>query len=388
MFVNVGKIIMTTEKSVEDTKEQAAVVTAAPASAPSPTPQPAKPSQRWAMLSLLVAFIAIAGCVYLWQQSYSQQAWLQQSRVDINTAIQRLDEQLEKQRQLQRQLDQQEDAASRQLQQSTQQIESLQQELVSQQKRLLALSTTDRDDWLLAEAAYLIRLANHRLLMAKEIKGAAALLAAADEIIRGLDDSALYPVRQALAVDREALRVAEQLDVEGLYLQLAAIAHQAGQLQLVAMPQLTIKEAEVVEPEGWQERLQWGIDAAIQKLSQYIQINRRDEIYQPLLSPEYEAVAQQNIQLMFEQAQMAVLSGKQQLFDDSLAKAKRWLQRYYALDQSATNKILAAIDELAVKKITIELPDISGSMRALKDYQEIIHPLPAAEKTNEEAVQQ
>ena len=382
---------MTTENSVEPSNEKAVAENNTLSEKPTP-PAVKKTSSKtslWlALLSLCVAGAAIAGCVYMWQQSASQQELLKQSRIDINAALQRLDAQLDEYRRLQRQLDQQEDTTKRQLAESTAKIESLQQQLASQQKRLLSLSTTDRDDWLLAEAEYLMRLANQRLLMGKEIKGAASLLEAADEIIHELDDAALYPVRKALAVDREALRVAGQLDIEGLYLKLGAIAQQASKLELVAMPELTMQPTETTEPENWQQRFQWGLDEAMHKVSQYIQINRRDEIYKPLLSPEYEAVAQQNIQLMFEQAQMAVLSGKQKLFDDSLEKSKQWLQRYYTLDQVATDKILSAIDEVADKKITVELPDISASLRALKDYQQIIHPVPSAQAKKSETSEQ
>ena len=41
----------------------------------------------------------------------------------------------------------------------------LPQRLDSHNKRLLSLSSTSREDWLLAEAEYLLRLANQRLLM-------------------------------------------------------------------------------------------------------------------------------------------------------------------------------------------------------------------------------
>ncbi|WP_101758474.1 uroporphyrinogen-III C-methyltransferase [Oceanicoccus sp. KOV_DT_Chl] len=356
-------------------------------STPAASSKVGKPSNRWAFISLVVALLAVAASAYLWQQSVLQHQQLQQSRTDITAAIQRLDSQLNKHSELQRELDQQRAESARQQQIDQQNIEALQQQQASQQKRLLAMSTTDRDDWLLAEVEYLIRLANQRLLMGKEVKGAADLLHAADEIVRSLNDSALHPVRKALAMDREALRVAGDVDIEGIYLRIGAIAEQAALLHLVSLEPFKPAVEEEIEADNWQQRVQTGFRAALNKLSQFIQINRRDEIYQPRLSPEYEAIVRQNIQLMFEQAQLAVLSGKQTMYSDSLAKAKQWLVRYYTLDKQATNRILANIEQVADQPITIDLPDISGSLRALNSYLETIHPLTPQLQTDDGAVQ-
>ena len=78
---------------------------------------------------------------------------------------------------------------------------------------------------------------------------------------------------------------------------------------------------------------------------------------------------------MFEQAQTASLVGKQRLYEDSLAKAKKWLGNYYTLDQQSTTTVVAMIDELAAQQVALSLPDISSSMRALKNYLQMIHEL-------------
>jgi uroporphyrin-3 C-methyltransferase len=319
-----------------------------------------------AILSLLLALLAIIASVYIGYLQQQQQQQFQGSQATIAGAIQRVDQQSEQNRLLQRQLDRQEDSAKQQQQQLTEQINGLRRQLSSQQKKLASLSTTDRDDWLLAEAEYLVRLANQRLLMGKEVKGALDLLAAAD---------------------MAALRSASRLDIEGVYMQLGALARQVDQLRLFELPQLQLKKVEPTAAQSWQQRLESGLQAAWVKLSNYIQIKRNDEVYQPLLAPEYEAAVRQNVRLMFEQAQMAALSGKQRLYDDSLAKAKQWLGNYYKLDKNATQKNLQRIDELAALQITLPLPDISGSLRALKQYLETLRPTTSADSSPAAAVE-
>lgn len=322
------------------------------------------------IMTLLVALVAAALSVYQWLTAQRQQV---QWESDVLAAIKRIDEQSALTRQLQRELDASADRVRQQHQAAEQQIDSLQSQLQRQQKRISSLSTTDREDWLLAEAEYLLRLANQRLLMGKEVSGALKLLQGADDIVRELDDQALHGVRKALAGEMAALHTASGFDVEGIYLQLEAVANQADQLRLLTELQLSTDLPAALPAQTWQQRLADGIGQAWQKLGKYIQIRRRDEIYQPLLAPEYEAAMRQNVRLMFEQAQMALLSGKQSLYDNSLSKARQWLLTYYTLDKQATEKVVAIVDSLARQQVAVALPDISASLRALKVYTESLH---------------
>ena len=332
-----------------------------------------------------VLAIALAGAVmaaYLWQFSGQQQQSLHAS---VEAAIQRVDSEVDQARVLQRQIDQQQLLAAQSEKNLREEIAALHGLVSRQQQRLQSLSTTDRDDWLLAEVEYLVRLANQRILMGEDIASASKLLQAADEIIRELDDSGLYPVRRVLAEDIAALNVAAQLDVEGLYLQLAAVARQATLLRLYQRPEFEPVTVELQHAGDWQQTLGAGFAAAWQKLSAYIKIHKRDEKYQRSLAPEYEAAVRQNVQLMFEQAQLALLSGNQKFYSDSLARAGEWLREYYTLDIDATDAVIARVDELQKENIVTVLPDISRSLRDLKNYIETVHSLPAAGSVAEPA---
>jgi uroporphyrin-III C-methyltransferase len=71
---------------------------------------------------------------------------------------------------------------------------------------------------------------------------------------------------------------------------------------------------------------------------------------------------------MFEQAQMALLSGNQKLYEHSLDKARAWLTTYFTVDEHATLMVAETIDELKNRPVTMDLPDISESRRELKAY--------------------
>lgn len=361
-------------KAVEQPKEVQPTVVEKPAMAKTPD---SKPGNRRAGLALAVSVLALivglGGSGYLGFSLYQQRSALETSRVDMAAAALRAESQAGQMRELQQQLDQARLAAGQREKQLQQQLENLQRQLASQQTRLQSLTTTDRADWLLAEAEYLIRLANQRLLMGKELAGAQDLLKAADDIMRELDDAGLFQVRKALANDIAQLKAAARFDLEGLYLQLEAAAEQGDQLTLFAMPQLQLQPAEAESPANWQEKWQAGLVAAWEKLSQYIQIKRRDEVYKPLLAPEHESAVRQNLRLSFEQAQLAALSGRQTIYEDSLKQARYWLDNFYTLDKAAAQALVKTVNDLGRQQVTIELPDISGSLRALQDYLDTVH---------------
>jgi uroporphyrin-3 C-methyltransferase len=262
------------------------------------------------------------------------------------------------------------------------QIDKLQLRQQEQWQRLEALTTTDRSDWRLAEAEYLLQLANQRLLMGGDPKVALEQLTAADAIVRAIDDSALLPTRAALARDIAALKAVEVVDVDGIYLAINAVAEQAARLRLINPPALREETAAAAPaPANWGERLQNGLRAALAKLDQLVQIRRRDQPYQPLLAPQYEAALRQNLQLMFEQAQMALLSGNQKLYEHSLEKAHSWLTTYFTVDEQATQTLAQTIDELRAKHVRVALPDVSESRHALQVYLKSRHAQAASAGT-------
>lgn len=361
---------------VDDTvaNEQASMPSESGAAATVATRKPA----RWPLLlTAVIAVCAVTASGLLWLQQQQASQAQQSLAAEVSSALLQLGQQSEHSRELQRQLDQQMDRSAAALSTASDQRAQLQLQLRSQHQRLLSLSTTDRADWLLAEAEYLMKLANQRLLMGKEIAGAAELLQAADEIIHGLDDDAgLHSVRKALAADIAALKSADKFDLEGLYLKLGALAHQTGNLRLFEMPEFSGIESAPIVADNWQGRLKGGVAAALEKLDSYIDFKRHQTIYQPVLAPEYEGAVRQNVNLMFEQAQMALLAGKQQLYVGSLEKAQHWLENYYSLDEKKSRVIIAEIELLKAESVVVTLPNIGASARALRDYMDTVHRLP------------
>ena len=244
------------------------------------------------------------------------------------------------------------------------QLADLSGKLAQQGTELARYSADERDDWLLAEAQYLVRLANQQLLMAGDAAAAQSLLESADGILLQLDDLRLHDVRAALAIDLAAVRAIPRIDVEGLYLRLAALGEQAGKLVIFELPEREARPGP--EPaDTWRARLRQGYEAALAKLSDYIIIRRRDEPMQALMDPQWEGLVRQNLRMLLEQAQMALLSGNQLLYRDSLERAQHWVREFFESDEATARAMSREISALSQTNIAIDLPDISASVQAL-----------------------
>jgi uroporphyrin-3 C-methyltransferase len=334
--------------------------------------QPRSRPRLWPLwiLAALAFLIAVVLGVWSWQQWHDAQA-MQQAITDLQQETTRLD----------RQYAQTGNQRSQHLQSLEDKLAS-QRELIATQQRqidhnareLLEAGNRTRTDWLLAEAEYLLRIANQRLMIEKDIRGALAALESADEVLNETDDIGVYPVRQQLAREMLTLKGLTDVDRTGLYLTLEAAIESIQQLTDSALTSDRMASTlEQSRSEGAADTnaatSNWWADAwrdAKSTLSRVVVVRRLDEPVKPLLSPEQSAYARLNLQLMLEEAELAVLQGHQQLYTRSLAKASKAIDSWY---DSSNPKILALADtleELAGKNIDPRLPDISGSLQLLK----------------------
>ena len=315
----------------------------------------------------LLLLLAIAGAAGWWFYQLQQQEPVVQENIASQEAdIQRLEQRLNDERR------------ERQQQQAelSQTVQGFQLKMNSHARRLRELSTTSRSDWLLAEAEYLIRLANQRLITERNTKNAIKLLITADSILRDLDEVDLLAVREPLAKSITALRSTPMVDREGLYLQLGALSDQLVKLPLIAIEveadQSTVVDVDVdvdttIVSDGWKDQLLHGFQSALDSAGELIRIQRRDTPLAPLPSAEEDQRLRHNLATMLEQAQMALLREEQVIYQASLEKAQQWLNHYFELNDAA----LPLVDQLALlaqQGVTQELPDISEGLEVLRDY--------------------
>jgi len=259
------------------------------------------------------------------------------------------------------------------------QIEYLQQKVDSQNLRILAMSTTSREDWLLAEAEYLLKLANQRILVERNAETAIGLLEEADAILRDMADPDLFPIRKAIKSDLVALKLAEKIDIEGLYLELSALS------DTVAVMPLVPESFKFEEDDGQSEIIEDAEESTFSKFlntfSSYVRVIDHNDKPAAILPPDATKYLHLNLQFMLERAQIAVLREQQEVYTENLQRAKRWVQQYFP-NSSQANQFVAQLEALSNKQIIVTLPDISNSLELLHGYIATLHALGETDKPN------
>ena len=315
------------------------------------------------LLALLIALAALVLAGWMYQQDQLLAAQKQNANADFDSELRALST---SQSEFKALIGAQREALSQLRSDVGTRLDALTMRSQNLEVTVESLATVDRQDWLLAEAEYLLRLANQRAQLSHDARSAAQLLGSADEILRDLDEPALLPVRAELAREIGALQNSAERDVEGSYLALQALASEVEKLRIYKAPSYVPIHVQV-EESAWQQRLQGGLTAAWEKLRSYIRIDHHQDNFRAQLAPEQEAVLRASLQLMFEQAQLALLANQPVLYERALEKSAAWLNRYYQLDEKR-DALLAQINTLAEVQVDAELADISGSLRMLKEY--------------------
>lgn len=324
------------------------------------TPRKSVPWFKTILLLLLVA--ALAGSSWFGWMQWQQRAVLAES---LQARLTAFEGQIERQQQVTVRAGQQQSKAIKTLQD---QLYSLRLLTNRQAEQILTLGTATRGDWLLAEAAYLVRLANQRLQVERSVDNPLAILESVDGIFVQINDPELLAVRNALAVDIAALRMVEKVDPEGIYLELQAISAALETLSILE-PHADPEAVQLAQAGQDSEQPPSSLAETLQRFSDnfgnLIVLQRRQQPIEPLLNGAEQTMVRQNLYLLLEQAQSALLREEQRIYSISLTKVEALLRRYFQLN-SESEASIARLQILAERSVNQTLPDISGSQNAIQ----------------------
>ena len=234
---------------------------------------------------------------------------------------------------------------------------------------------TSGEDWLLAEVEYLIRLANQRVLMERDVSGALSLLSSADEIVEQTSGIAAYELRESLAYDIANLKAVSDLDTDGIFLSLSAMASQVPELRR-KQPELsppTQIQVENGEAQNYYQQFLSLVNNIFGRVLNSVDYRRDGVAITPLLPPKEEYYLRQNLILKFEMAQLALLRNDQPVYHTSLSEAKLWIVKHFVETDPRTVALVIALDQLVEVEVDRSLPNISGSLRAVRGLLNTLH---------------
>lgn len=231
---------------------------------------------------------------------------------------------------------------------------------------LAGVSEGARDAWILAESEYYMQIANAQLQLANNPHLAGLALKMADERIVQLANPALTDVRRAISDELAALDVMEKPDIEGATLTLASLARVVDSLPLAAAAE-TEDEATGVDPELSGAGRAWA--SVKNAMSGLVKVTPPERAKLVQMSPDAEYFLRNNIALQLQSARLALLRGEQAVFEQSLDDTSALLNDYFDADSTQVAGALATIAEIRGHVFSTDVPDISESLRLLRQFR-------------------
>lgn len=226
---------------------------------------------------------------------------------------------------------------------------------------LLAQGPQVRQRWLTSRVADSVAVAEQALLINHDAAQAQQALLAADRLLAGQADVSLMPLRRALQQDLSVLSGLPRVDVAGIYLRLQNLDRRVTTLALPREAGRQVPNA--VNAQDQMENL-W--QQGLAKFRALIVIRQYDEPLQPLLDASRLQLLRDQLSLLINQAELALLRGDGVVYRAALETLSLRVQQQLSALPSAT--LVPLLDELAaLQALQVQLSLPSLSTRAALD---------------------
>lgn len=250
--------------------------------------------------------------------------------------------------------------------------QQLSDSLLSTQEKIKTLSGRKKQDWMLAEVAHLIKLAQLKLTLQKDKLTAIQLLKTADQQIIKIADNQLLPLREAIANDLSELSLIIDTDITGIYLQLNAISLLIPHLEITALEFQPIEKA-IASAEQQANDFKWQ-DIYQNFLKDFVTIKNHSEPVKPLMTADQRGNLNNNIQLAIQQAQIALLQGDEALYQLNIENVIQWSNDYFKHEQKLA-EITEQLNQLKSQIIEARYPTKLHAKQTLEtiSQQQLYH---------------
>jgi len=248
----------------------------------------------------------------------------------------------------------------------------LENKLAESQNQQIALEalyqelSRNRDEWAYAEIEQSLLIANQQLQLAGNVKAALIALQNADMRLQRMERPQLTALRKTINRDIERLRALPYVDTVGNSVRLDNL--------IAAVDKLPLAMEERPQPDATEDATKDGAGNAWSRfwrevwndVRQLVRIQRIDKPDIPLLSPSQTFFLRENLKLRLIGARLALLARDETSYKADLKAAREWLERYYDLRNNSVIHAVSTLRNLHASEISIEVPDISGTLDALR----------------------
>jgi uroporphyrin-3 C-methyltransferase len=348
----------TKEKPEAKPEVKPAAVKPDPDTKPKKVPKASRGFPFFGLFNLLLIIGIVAAAGYYWQM---QQKAEQQKNQTIAALQAQLASKMDAS-QLQQQLAPLESGIGN----SVSQINELQLQQAALQEsaeKLFELYGRDESDWQLAEVEYLMRIAQHKLILENDFEGAAITLQAASDKIAATADPGLLPVRVQISDEIAVLKTRARPDLVGMTLVLSQLSRQIKALTPGYLPRIDSSQ-NATESEDAGPVDQTITERVVSFITSQVSLKKEDSppTRTEALVVDIEQTMEDNLKL----TRWTVLERDNFQFRQLMEENLRLFKQFYNLDDAANYDFYTQLLELQKATVKPEKPDISGSLELLK----------------------
>jgi uroporphyrin-3 C-methyltransferase len=250
-------------------------------------------------------------------------------------------------------------------------LESKYEETQNQRAALESLYqdlSSSRDQMVLAEVEQLLLIAGQQLQLAANVKAALIAMQQADSRLQRTNRAALSGLRNAIGRDMDKLRALPSVDASAINARLDSLIALVGALPLAQDAHgAAAAVAPVVAPAAgsWQKLLHeiW------QEAKHLVRIENTQKSELPLLAPTQTYFLRENLKMRLLSARLALLSRDESSFKRDIKTSQEWVRLYFDVKSAEGAQMTSTLQKLHASSISIDLPDISGSLEAVRRYR-------------------
>lgn len=251
-------------------------------------------------------------------------------------------------------------------------LESTRKELNEAIGRVQRQLGKTRGDWLIADAEYLLSVASERLHLIGDVNTTREALEAADQRLRESGDAGIFKVREEIAREIAEIKSVVVPDIVGVYSSIQSLQDQVDKLALL-LPYtgktMTAPTEEKEQPDKTSED-QGLLDSAMNQLEDIVTIRHTEHEVKEILTPEEAQFIREQLRVKLEMVKISLVQHNEALFQSSLADAKKWAEQHFNKN-TEVNNFIAEIDRFSNIKIRSQFPDISSSLKMLRDITKL-----------------
>lgn len=234
-----------------------------------------------------------------------------------------------------------------------------------------------RGDWLVADAEYLLSVANRRLHLMGDVDTTIEALKAADQRLRESGDTAAFKVRGQIAKEIAAVQKVQLADVVGIYSTLEMLEEDVAKLN-VFLPYAgkglssddSIAKAKAKAKSSAENDINAKLDDALVAIEGIVTIRHLDNPVTSVITPEQKAFITEQLSTKLVIVKLALVQQDDALYQASINDVLQWLKSNFTKN-AAYKQFVLELERLKAIQIRSNFPDISGSLKMLRDITKL-----------------